>query len=69
MDEISLYDFYTDEGKLKVGPFTIHNVVADCLGTNTFLHALEYSCNIGMVRIAQKIQKQGYYNYLEKLGM
>lgn len=67
-DEITMYDFYEDKGKIEVWPYTISNVDKACLGNNTFLHALQFSCNVGMVRIAQKIQMQNFYNYLDKLG-
>nr|MBR6099827.1 hypothetical protein [bacterium] len=32
------------------------------------MHALVWSCNIGMVKIIQRIQKYAFYNYLNKLG-
>ena len=32
------------------------------------MHGLVYSCNIGMVRIVQKLGKEIFYNYLSKLG-
>ena len=32
------------------------------------MHALAYSCNVGMVRMAQKILKYTFYSYLKKLG-
>ncbi|USN54393.1 MAG: hypothetical protein H6765_07645 [Candidatus Peribacteria bacterium] len=41
---------------------------SECLGDNTFVHALAFSCNVGMVRIAQKITKYVFYAYLAKLG-
>ncbi len=66
-DEISLYDFYKDEGKVTIWPYTISNVDENCLWENNFLHAFIFSCNIGMVRIAQKIRKENFYNYVEKL--
>lgn len=67
-DEIELYDQYYDKGELQVGDYFIKNVSKACLGTNTFLHALQFSCNIGMINIIQKIGKYVFYNYLEKLG-
>lgn len=66
-DEISLYDRYYDKGSLQIGPYTISNVAKACLGTNDFLHALQFSCNVGMIRIIQKIRDHVFYNYLEKL--
>jgi len=68
IDEIRFYDFYNDPWFVKIGPYTISNVAKECLWDNTFLHALVYSCNVGMVRIAQKVGKESFYNYLTKLG-
>lgn len=51
-----------------MGDYKIKNVSRACLGTNTILHALQFSCNIGMIRVIEKIGKYAFYNYLEKLG-
>jgi len=67
VDEISLYDRYYDKGKLTIWPFEISNVSKACLGTHDFLHALQYSCNVGMIRIIQKIRDYVFYNYLDRL--
>lgn len=72
-DEISLYDRYSDpEWQVKIdlwdGAFQlIRNAdEKDCQGTQTFLHALIYSCNVWMVRIAQKIKKEAFFNYMDR---
>lgn len=68
-DEISPYDFYNDPGKVKVWIYTIKNADNEnCMWEHSFLHALIYSCNVGMVRIIQTIWKNGFYNYLNKFG-
>lgn len=67
IDEISLYDTYYDKWEIQVWDYFIRNVSKDCLGTNTYLHALQFSCNIGMISIIQKIWKYVFYNYLNKL--
>ena len=67
-DEIDLDDYYTDEWFVKVWEYTIKNASKICEWTHKFLHALVWSCNIGMVRIVQKIHKYAFYNYLSKLG-
>jgi len=67
-DEIRFYDPYNDPGKVKVGQFTIKNAESVCMGDRNFLHAFVWSCNIGMVRIAQKLGKEIFYNYLDKLA-
>ena len=66
---ISLYDYYTDKGEIKVWPYTIRNVAKECKWYNTFLHALERSCNVWMVHIVLKIWKDIFYNYLQQLGL
>ena len=65
--DISLYDYYQDDGKIKVWPYTIRNVAKECNWYNTFLHALEWSCNVWMVKLVIKIWKDVYYNYLQQL--
>ncbi len=67
-DEIRFYDMYNDPGKVKVGQFTIKNAESVCEGDWNFLHSFVWSCNVGMVRIAQKLGKEVFYNYIEKLG-
>ena len=66
-DEIRLYDYYVDEGKVKIWPYTIKNATKECLWNHNFLHGLIWSCNIGMVRIVQKIGKEIFYNHIAKL--
>ncbi len=67
-DEIRFYDPYNDPGKVKVGQFTIKNADEVCMGDWNFLHAFVWSCNVGMVRIAQKLGREIFYNYVDKLG-
>ncbi len=66
-DEIRFYDPYNDPGKVKVGIYTIKNAEDACMGDWNYLHAFVRSCNVGMVRIAQKLGKEVFYNYIEKL--
>lgn len=67
IDEIRPYDFYNDPWYVVVWPYKIKNVDKACLWDNSFLHAFVFSCNVWMVRIAQKIGKETFYNYLDKL--
>ncbi len=67
VDEMTLYDRYYDPGKLQIWPYEIKNVAKACLGTHDFLHALQFSCNVGMIRIIQKIRDYVFYNYLDRL--
>lgn len=65
-DEIRLYDYYQDDGQVKVWPYTIKNATTACLGNNTFLRGFINSCNVGMVRVVQRVGKEIFYNYLSK---
>lgn len=67
-DEIRFYDPYNDPWKVKVGQFTISNADKVCMWDWNFLHAFVWSCNIWMVRIAQKLGKEIFYNYVDKLA-
>lgn len=67
-DEIRFYDLYNDPGKVKVGQFTIKNAESVCEWDWNYLHAFVWSCNVGMVRISQKLGKEVFYNYIDKLG-
>jgi len=66
-DDISLYDYYLDKWKIKVWPYKISNVAKECKWYHTYLHALEWSCNVWMVKIISKVWKNIYYNYLKQL--
>jgi cell division protein FtsI/penicillin-binding protein 2 len=74
-DEISLYDYYSDpQWEIKIdlwgwyAQFIRNADKYHCAGTHTFLHALIYSCNVWMVRIAQKIKKEAFFNYMDGFG-
>jgi len=64
---INLYDFYFDKWFVKVWPYKIKNVAKECKWEHTFLHALERSCNVWMVKIAERMKRRVYYNYLKRL--
>ncbi|MGE4444019.1 MAG: peptidoglycan D,D-transpeptidase FtsI family protein [Candidatus Altimarinota bacterium] len=67
--EIKRYDMYRDEGFVKIDNFKISNVATQCLGYNTFQNAMNYSCNVGMIRIAQKIGASIFHKYIESFGI
>jgi len=67
-DELRFEDKYQDDWSIKIDKYTIKNASKDCSGYHDFLHAFSYSCNVGMVRVVQKLGKAVFYNYLEKLG-
>lgn len=70
-DEMRFYDFYDDKWFVEIDLWTrkykIKNADKVCLWLNTYLHAFVYSCNVWMASIVQKIWKENFYNYLEKL--
>lgn len=66
-DALSMFDFYFDPWFVKIGIYEIANIANACKGSHTFEHALAYSCNVGMVRIAQRVYKYVFYDYLDKL--
>jgi len=66
--EITRYGSYNDVGKVVIDDFTIRNVSEKCLWYKTFAHAFNYSCNVWMVRIAQRYGKAIAYEYLNKFG-
>lgn len=67
-DEISMYDYYSDfKWFITVWPYEINNVHKECIWKKSFLDALERSCNVGMVKIWQRIWENVYYSYLQRL--
>lgn len=66
--EIRAYDFYNDIWKVTIDNFTISNVDSKCLGYNTFTHALNFSCNVWMIRIIQRVWKALLHKYLVDFG-
>lgn len=67
--EIKRYDMYRDEWFVKIDNFKISNVATQCLWYNTFQNAMNYSCNVWMIRIAQKIWASIFYKYIESFGI
>lgn len=63
--EINRYDMYQDNWYVKIDQFTIKNVSDKCLWYHSFSHAMNFSCNVWMIRIAQKLGKTLYYKYLD----
>ncbi len=63
--EINRYDMYNDKWKVKIDEFTIKNDSRKCSWYHTFAHAFNYSCNVWMIKIVQKVWKVILYNYLK----
>lgn len=67
--EINEYDMYDDKWEVTIDNFRIKNVSSECLWYHTFAHALNYSCNVWMVRIAQKYGRAIAYEYYNKFWL
>lgn len=68
--EIEPNTIYEDTGSLMIDSFEINNLDQEkCGGWQTFRNALNFSCNVGMVRIAQKIGKPLFHKYLQEFGI
>ena len=61
---------YEDRWKVKIDEFTISNLENDkCQGWHTFRNAINFSCNVGMINIVQRVGKPLFYEYLKKFGL
>lgn len=63
--ELNRYDMYKDDWFVKIDNFTIKNVSSQCIWYKTFQNAMNYSCNVWMIRIAQKIWASIFHKYIE----
>jgi len=66
--EITRNTYYQNNWPIKIDQFPISDISKKCRGYHTFSHALNYSCNVWMVRIIQKVWKALLYNYLLDFG-
>jgi len=66
--EIQPFEMYNDVGKVTIDNFTISNVDSKCLWYNSFTHALNFSCNVWMIRIVQRVWKALMHKYLHDFG-
>jgi len=67
--DITPTDMYYDKGYVDIDTFKIKNVSKECIGHHTYLHALDWSCNVGMIDIVQKIGKSLFYKYIQDFGI
>ncbi|MEM9137692.1 MAG: penicillin-binding protein 2 [Cyanobacteria bacterium P01_F01_bin.42] len=58
-----------DEGNIVVGGWPIQNNDRVARGRLTMAQVLEYSSNVGMVRIIEKLDRLQYFKFLKKLGI
>ena len=62
--EIRPSDVYYDAGSIKIDQFTISNLAKECIGQHTYTHALNWSCNVGMIDIVKKVGKNIFAEYI-----
>lgn len=67
--EITPEDTYYDRGYVELDvwgnrPIRISNVSRNCIGRHTYLHSLNWSCNVGMINIVEKIGRSLFAQYL-----
>lgn len=44
--DIKPSDTYVDRGFVEIDKYKISNVSKECIGRNTYSHALDWSCNV-----------------------
>ena len=62
-------DMFNDSGSIRVANYTIKNAMNNGNGRISIAQILQYSSNIGMVQIIQRLKPSIYYNWLERLGL
>lgn len=66
--EITKNSMYMDKWFVEIDRFKIENVSDKCLWYHSFWHALNYSCNVWMIRIVQRVWKVLLNQYFEEFG-
>lgn len=62
-------DMYNDRGFVEIDRFKIHNADNVCTGYHTYLHALDWSCNVGMISIVDKVGPALFSKYIQDFGL
>ena len=62
-------NMFSDPGTIKVGGWTIKNAEPKDIKLLSVPQILQYSSNVGMVQIIQRIKPDIYYDWLKKLGL
>ena len=60
--------FFCENGNYKIADRVIHEAQRKRHGMLTVREILKYSSNIGSAKIAQKMGKEKFYNYIQKFG-
>lgn len=67
-EEIGRYHMYMDRWEVTIDNFRIENDSDKCLWYHSFAHALNYSCNVWMIRIVQRVWKVLMHQYFHDFG-
>jgi len=59
---------YVDEGKVKVGPYTIKNSDHKAYGVQTMTQVLEKSLNLGAIYAVRQVGKDDFRKYVKDFG-
>jgi len=65
-------DSFYDAGRIQIGEWPVQNFdynFAGARGPQTVTEILRDSSNVGMVRLMQEVDRQAYYEWLQKLGI
>lgn len=62
-------DVFPDPDIIKVGGWPIKNAEKEDNQSLSIAGILQYSSNVGMVQVMQRLQPSNYYNWLQKLGL
>lgn len=58
---------YEDAGSVRIDNFEIDDLLKGaCQGWHNFRNAINYSCNVGMINIIQRIGMPLFYDYLKR---
>ncbi|MEB3291980.1 MAG: penicillin-binding protein 2 [Synechococcales bacterium] len=66
---IQLDDYFNDTGSMVIEGWPINNADNAARGSIGLTTIMQYSSNIGMVRIAQTMKPSIYYSWLERVGL
>lgn len=68
-DAIKADSVFHDSGQITVGGWPINNADNSGHGNLSVTGILEYSSNVGMVHVMQRVDRSAYYNFLKKIGI
>ncbi len=71
--EIEPDDTYFDKWYIELDygggqKWRISNIASQCSGRHTYIHALNWSCNVGMISIIEKIGPSLFHKYIKEFG-